>query len=327
MVKDKSSKHLLEVIELSKSFSVRKGIFSSLNSNVIAANNISFTIDHGETLGLVGESGCGKSTVGLSILRLIEPSSGKIKLNGIDITKLKFKELRKHRRDMQIVYQDAYSSLNPRMRAGKIVEEPLTTFRIANSKDKKDIVSTIFKRVGLQQEDMNKFPHEFSGGQRQRIGIGRALALTPSLIVCDEPVSALDVSIQAQVMNLLIDLQEDLGLAYLFISHDLAIVQHISHRVAVMYLGQIVEMADCDELFLNPFHPYTKALLSAVPLFNQKDKKKNKNLLMGDIPSPIERPSGCCFHTRCPFVMGRCKEEAPTFQKINNNHWGACHLN
>ena len=327
MYQDKSTKPLLEVIELSKSFTVRKGIFSSLNSNVIAAKNISFNIDHGETLGLVGESGCGKTTVGLSVLRLIESSSGKVKLNGVDITELRSKELRKHRREMQMIFQDPYSSLNPRMRVGKIVEEPLNIFSAANSKDKKDLVSTIFERVGLQTEDMNKFPHEFSGGQRQRIGIGRALALKPSLIVCDEPVSSLDVSIQAQVINLLIDLQEELGLAYLFISHDLAIVQHISHRIAVMYLGQIVEMADCNELFMNPFHPYTKALLSAVPLMNPKNKEKNQNLIMGDLPSPINRPSGCCFHTRCTYVMKRCIEEPPIYQKIKKNHWAACHLN
>jgi peptide/nickel transport system ATP-binding protein/oligopeptide transport system ATP-binding protein len=317
---------LLEVANLKKHFPIRKGILSRIVGQVFAVDGISFHIDRGETLGLVGESGCGKSTAGKTILKLIEPTSGSIRVEGTDITALGKAEMRPYRRQMQIIFQDPYSSLNPRMSAGGIVGEPLTIHGIARGKEKEERVIALFERVGLRPEHMAKYPHEFSGGQRQRIGIARALALNPHLIIGDEPVSALDVSIQAQVINLLIDLQEEYKLSYLFIAHDLAVVEHISHRIAVMYLGRIVEMTDKTTLFKRALHPYTEALLSAVPIPDPKIKRGKRIILKGDVPSPINPPSGCHFHTRCPYAMKRCLEEVPPLREIDKGHWVACHL-
>jgi oligopeptide/dipeptide ABC transporter ATP-binding protein len=293
---------------------------------VHAVDGVSFTLGIGETLGLVGESGCGKSTVARSILRLVEPTSGSIRLNGRDITHLGKTELRPHRRSMQIVFQDPFASLNPRMRAGDIVGEPLSVHGMAAGSKKRERVAELFDQVGLRPDQMQNYPHQFSGGQRQRICIARALSLEPSLIVCDEPVSALDVSIQAQVINLLIDLQRKHDFSYLFIAHDLAVVAHISHRVAVMYLGRIVELAEKTELFANPRHPYTQALLASVPVANPKIKRL-KPLVDGDVPSPINPPSGCAFHTRCRYVMERCKLETPALIDMGGQHQVACFLN
>jgi peptide/nickel transport system ATP-binding protein/oligopeptide transport system ATP-binding protein len=319
---------LLEIIGLKKHFPISRGFLRGSAGTVYAVDGISFTIAPGETLGLVGESGCGKSTAGKVILKLLEPTAGTIKLRGQDITNLSPDEMRPFRREMQVVFQDPYSSLNPRMSAGAIVSEPLTNFDIARGQEVEDRVAALFQRVGLRPEQMRRYPHEFSGGQRQRLGIARALALNPSLIVGDEPVSALDVSVQAQVINLLIDLQQEYKLSYLFIAHDLAVVEHISHRVAVMYLGKIVEITDKRSLFLEPLHPYTEALLSAVPEPEpRKAKAKGKRIILtGDVPSPINPPSGCRFHTRCPYVIDRCKVEEPAFTEVKPGHWAACHL-
>ncbi|MCH9045350.1 MAG: dipeptide ABC transporter ATP-binding protein [SAR324 cluster bacterium] len=317
---------LLEVIQLKKHFPIRKGILSRTVGFVYAVDGVDFHINQGETLGLVGESGCGKSTAGKTILKLIEPTAGQIKVRGKDITRLSKSDMRPYRREMQIIFQDPYSSLNPRMSAGGIVGEPLTIHKIASGKEKQDRVAALFGRVGLRPEHMAKYPHEFSGGQRQRIGIARALALNPNLIIGDEPVSALDVSIQAQVINLLIDLQEEYKLSYLFIAHDLAVVEHISHRIAVMYLGKIVELTDKQTLFTMPLHPYTEALLSAMPIPDPKVKRGKRVILTGDVPSPINPPSGCHFHTRCPYVMNRCKTEVPELREIVPGHWVSCHL-
>jgi oligopeptide transport system ATP-binding protein len=297
---------LLEVSGLVKQYPVRGGILRRKIGTVHAVDGVSFTVGVGETLGLVGESGCGKSTVARSILRLVEPSGGTIRLNGLDITRLGKAELRSHRRSMQIIFQDPFASLNPRMTAGDIVGEPLSVHGLATGHAKRERVAELFEQVGLRPDQMLNYPHQFSGGQRQRICIARALALGPDLIVCDEPVSALDVSIQAQVINLLIDLQRKHDFSYLFIAHDLAVVAHISHRVAVMYLGRIVEIADKTELFANPRHPYTQALLASVPVADPKTRSL-KPLIDGDVPSPINPPSGCAFHTRCRYVMDRCK--------------------
>ncbi|MCZ6472776.1 MAG: dipeptide ABC transporter ATP-binding protein [SAR324 cluster bacterium] len=316
---------LLEVENLKKHFPIKKGLLARTVGNVYAVDGISFSIAEGETLGLVGESGCGKSTTGKTILRLIEPTAGKIKLNGEDITNISKSEMRPYRRDMQIIFQDPYSSLNPRMSAGSIVGEPLIIHKIASGKEREERVSALFERVGLRPEQMRSYPHEFSGGQRQRIGIARALALNPKLIIGDEPVSALDVSIQAQVINLLMDLQEEFKLSYLFIAHDLAVVEHISHRIAVMYLGKIVEITDKRTLFTNPLHPYTEALLLAVPI-PDPSIKRDKRILQGDVPSPINPPPGCHFHTRCPYVEDRCKVEEPVLKEVSKGHWVSCHL-
>jgi oligopeptide/dipeptide ABC transporter ATP-binding protein len=316
---------LLEVEGLKKHFPVRKGLFSRRVGQVYAVDGISFHIAEGETLGLVGESGCGKSTAGKTILKLLEPTAGTIRLRGRRIENLSRAEMRPFRREMQVVFQDPYSSLNPRLTVGEIVAEPLVNFGVSRGRELKDRVARLFAKVGLREEAMRRYPHEFSGGQRQRIGIARALALNPSLIVCDEPVSALDVSVQAQVINLLRDLQKEFRLSYLFVAHDLAVVEHISHRIAVMYLGKIVELADKDALFRAPLHPYTEALLSAVPL-PDPDAQRKRIILTGDVPSPINPPRGCRFHTRCPYVMPRCRTDAPAFQEVRPGHFVACHL-
>ncbi len=317
---------LLEVSDLKKHFPIRRGILSRIVGHVYAVDGVSFTIGAGETLGLVGESGCGKSTTGKAILKLIEPTSGRIKLEGEDITDLGRREMRAYRRRMQIIFQDPYSSLNPRMSAGNIVEEPLIIHNIAAGSEREERVAYLFEKVGLRPDQMRNFPHEFSGGQRQRIGIARALALNPKLIVGDEPVSALDVSIQAQVINLLMDLQEEFKLSYLFIAHDLAVVEHISTRIAVMYLGKIVEHTDKKTLFTSPRHPYTEALLAAVPIPDPSRKRKKRVLLKGDVPSPIDPPPGCHFHTRCPLAEERCRVEAPELREIKKGHWVSCFL-
>ena len=316
---------ILEVKDLKKHFPVRKGLLRRTVGHVYAVDGISFSIGEGETLGLVGESGCGKSTAGRAVLRLIEPTSGRIAMTGRDITRLPKKELRPYRRQMQIVFQDPFSSLNPRMTAGDIVGEPLLVHGMGRGKERREQVSALFERVGLRPAQMINYPHQFSGGQRQRIGIARALALGPKLIVGDEPVSALDVSIQAQVINLLQDLQRERKLSYLFISHNLAVVEHISHRIAVMYLGRIVEYADTRSIFTRPQHPYTEALLSAVPV-PDPSVKREKRLVQGDVPSPVNPPAGCHFHTRCPYAVARCKTESPSLREIAPGHHVSCHL-
>ncbi len=316
---------LLEVTGLKKHFPVKKGLLSRTSGYVYAVDGVSFHINQGETLGLVGESGCGKSTVGRTVLRLLDPTEGSIKLNGQEITGLGKTEMRPIRREMQIIFQDPYSSLNPRMSAGDIVEELLRVHDIGTAAERKETVAELFERVGLRKAQMESFPHEFSGGQRQRIGIARALALNPQVIIGDEPVSALDVSIQAQVINLLMDLQADLNLSYLFIAHDLAVVEHISHRIAVMYLGKIVEYTDKKTLFTDPQHPYTEALLSAVPIPDPTIRRK-KTILQGDVPSPVKPPPGCHFHTRCPYAEPRCMTEEPHLKEVAPGHVVSCHL-
>jgi oligopeptide/dipeptide ABC transporter ATP-binding protein len=315
---------VLVVDALKKHFPVRRGFFAPPDL-VLAVDGVSFSIGEGETLGLVGESGCGKSTVGRAILRLIEPTGGTIRVAGQDITRLSNREMRPFRRELQIIFQDPFSSLNPRMTAGDIVGEPLRTHRLARGRACVARVAQLFDRVGLSRAQMGNYPHQFSGGQRQRIGIARALALNPKLIVCDEPVSALDVSIQAQVINLLMDLQRDLGLSYLFISHNLAVVEHISHRIAVMYLGRIVETADKATIFTKPGHPYTEALLAAIPV-PDPTIRDTRPALQGDVPSPVHPPSGCHFHTRCPIAVARCKIETPLLREIAPGQQVACHL-
>jgi len=316
---------VLEVTDLKKHYPVHKGLLRRTVGQVRAVDGVSFTIGEGETLGLVGESGCGKSTVGRTVLRLIEPTAGHISISGTEITHLDKKALRPYRRQMQIIFQDPFSSLDPRMSAGDIVAEPLRVHRIAKGKDVKAKVAALFDRVGLRKAQMDSYPHQFSGGQRQRIGIARALALQPKLIVGDEPVSALDVSIQAQVLNLMLDLQREMGLAYLFISHNLAVVEHISHRIAVMYLGRIVEYTDKRTLFTRPLHPYTEQLLLAVPVPDPRVKRA-KRVLQGDVPSPINPPSGCHFHTRCPYAVERCRVESPALREVRPGQMVACHL-
>jgi oligopeptide transport system ATP-binding protein len=315
---------LLEVRDLRKYYPVTKGfIFQRQVGAVKAVDDISFFIRKGETLGLVGESGCGKTTTGRVILRLQEPTAGQALFEGRDIFKLGKEELRRLRRDMQIIFQDPYSSLNPRMTVGDIIGEPLEIHRLARGKEKVRRVQELLEVVGLSPYHANRYPHEFSGGQRQRIGIARALAVNPKLIIADEPVSALDVSIQAQVLNLLEELQKEFGLTYLFIAHDLSVVKHISDRIAVMYLGKIVELAETEELFSNPQHPYTEALLSAVPIPNP-ELRRERIILPGDVPSPINPPSGCRFHTRCLYVQPSCKVNEPAFADIGGGHYVAC---
>ncbi|BBK32326.1 peptide/nickel transport system ATP-binding protein/oligopeptide transport system ATP-binding protein [Stella humosa] len=319
------AKPLLEVRDLVKHFPIRKGLFGKPAAKVHAVDGISLSIGAGETLGLVGESGCGKSTAGKVILRLIEPTSGSIELEGRDITQYGPGEMLAVRRQMQVVFQDPYSSLNPRMPAGEIVGEPFINYGMGGAAERQDKVAQLFRRVGLRPEQMARYPHEFSGGQRQRLGIARALALGPKLIIGDEPVSALDVSVQAQVINLLMDLQAEFGLSYLFIAHDLAVVEHISHRVAVMYLGKIVEVAPKRSLFGAPQHPYTEALLASVPL-PKPGARRARQTLTGDVPSPIAPPPGCRFHTRCPYAIPRCSQEEPLLHAVADGHEVACHL-
>jgi oligopeptide/dipeptide ABC transporter ATP-binding protein len=316
---------VLEVNGLTMHFPVRRGLLRRTVAHVRAVEDVSFSIGEGETLGLVGESGCGKTTVGRAVLRLIEPTAGTIRLGGSEITGLSKRALRPYRRQMQIIFQDPFSSLNPRMRVGDIVAEPLKLHARQARRQRRERVAELFERVGLRSGQMDNFPHEFSGGQRQRIGVARAIALNPRLIIGDEPVSALDVSIQAQVVNLLVDLQRERGLSYLFISHNLAVVEHISHRIAVMYLGRIVECTDKSTLFARPLHPYTEALLAAVPVPDPTIKRQ-KRVIAGDVPSPLRPPSGCHFHTRCPYAENRCRVEAPRLREVQGGHWVACHL-
>jgi len=318
---------LLQVKGLTKYFPIKGGLLSREVDRVHAVDGVSFNIAAGETLGMVGESGCGKSTTGRCILRLIEPSNGEVRFDGQDVTAMNPQALREVRRDMQIIFQDPFASLNPRMSVEAIIGEALTIHKLTKSPAEYQArVVDLLETVGLNADHMRRFPHEFSGGQRQRIGIARALAVSPKLIVCDEPVSALDVSIQAQVINLLEDLQAKMGLTYLFIAHDLSVVEHISNRVAVMYLGRVVEIAPSRDLYTRPKHPYTEALLSAVPIPDPKAKKQ-RIVLTGDVPNPVNRPSGCHFHPRCPKATERCKVEEPVLKAVGTQHQAACHLN
>lgn len=323
-----STKVLLRVENLVKHFPIKKGVLIQKQVGAVrAVDGVSFNIFEGETLGLVGESGCGKSTTGRAILQLHRPTSGSVFYGDKDLVALKGEELRHMRRKMQMIFQDPYASLNPRMTVGEIVGEPMVIHETHKGKEVQERVEHLLKLVGLNAAFANRYPHEFSGGQRQRIGVARALALEPSLIVCDEPISALDVSVQAQVVNLLEDLQEQLGLTYLFIAHDLSMVRHISDRVAVMYLGVIAELTTRDELYNNPLHPYTQALLSAVPIPDPlAEEKRQRIILQGDVPSPINPPSGCHFRTRCPLATTICAEAKPEFREVSPGHFVACHL-
>jgi peptide/nickel transport system ATP-binding protein/oligopeptide transport system ATP-binding protein len=315
---------MLEIEGLKKYFYVGGGLFKKPKVSR-AVDDVSFVIDEGETLGLVGESGCGKTTCGKTILKLYEPNGGKIIFRGEDITNLNRSEMRKYRRQMSIIYQDPFGSLDPRMNVGGIISEPMEVHNLYSKEERADTVIKIMEKVGLTPEQMNRYPHEFSGGQRQRIGIARALAVDPDFIVADEPVSALDVSIQAQILNLMQDLQKEFGFTYLFITHDLSVIKHICDRVAVMYVGKIVEMADKSELFNNPLHPYTEALLSAVPVPNPSFTRK-EIILKGDVPSTTNPPSGCRFHPRCPIAQDICSHQEPEFVNKGNGHFAACHF-
>lgn len=319
-------RRLLEVKNLKKYFPVKAGVLRKTVAHVKAVDGVSFHINEGETLGLVGESGCGKSTTGHTILRLLEATGGEVIFDGKDVLSLNRREMREIRKEMQIIFQDPYASLNPRMTVGEIIAEPLIIHKLAkNKEERREKVAWLLDSVGLTADHMSRFPHEFSGGQRQRIGIARALAVNPRLIIADEPVSALDVSIQAQVINLLQDLQKKFSLTYLFIAHDLSVVKHISDRIGVMYLGKIVELADKYELFNNPLHPYTKALLSAIPV-PDPEHKKERIILKGDVPNPVNPPKGCPFHPRCPMAKDICKQVAPELKDYGNGHFASCHL-
>ena len=316
---------LVEVNNLVKYFPVRAGLLQRVVNQVKAVDDISFYVKKGETLGLVGESGCSKTTVGRSMLRLIEPTSGSVRFEGKDVLALKGRELKEVRRDMQIIFQDPYASLDPRVPIGESVMEGLHIHRIGTPKERMDIMMETLKKVGLEEYHARRYPHEFSGGQRQRIGIARALALRPSFIICDEPVSALDVSIQSQVLNILKDLQTEFHLTYLFIAHNLSVVEHVSDRVAVMYLGKMVELTTREELYRLPMHPYTQALMSAIPVPNPR-LRRQRVILKGDVPSPLNPPKGCRFHPRCPVAVEKCAQEEPPFIEINPDHWVACWL-
>lgn len=316
---------LVQVRDLVKYFPVKGGILQRVIAWVQAVDHVSFTIREGETVGLVGESGCGKTTVGRCILRLIEPTGGSIVFEGVDVMTLRGKELKEMRRNMQIIFQDPYSSLDPRMPIGESIAEGLHIHKIGTSKERFEIVIEMLRKVGLEDYHARRYPHEFSGGQRQRIGIARALALRPKFIVADEPVSALDVSIQSQVLNILKELQREFGLTYLFIAHNLSVVEHISDRVAVMYLGKLAEFAERGELFRNPLHPYTQALMSAIPIPDPK-LKRERIILQGDVPSPLNPPKGCRFHPRCPVAMEHCAIGEPPFREVSPDHWVACWL-
>jgi peptide/nickel transport system ATP-binding protein/oligopeptide transport system ATP-binding protein len=314
---------LVEVSHLVKYFPVRAGLLQRVVNHVKAVDDVSFIVRKGETLGLVGESGCGKTTVGRTMLRLVEPTSGAVKFEGQDVFSMRPRELKTVRRDMQIIFQDPYASLDPRVPIGESVMEGLQIHRIGTLKERRDIMLDTLKKVGLENYHARRYPHEFSGGQRQRIGIARALALRPRFIICDEPVSALDVSIQSQVLNILKDLQAEFGLTYLFIAHNLSVVEHVSDRVAVMYLGKMVEQTTREELFRNPLHPYTQALMSAIPVPNPR-LRKQRIILKGDVPSPLNPPKGCRFHPRCPWAIEICSQEEPQFKELLPDHWAAC---
>jgi oligopeptide transport system ATP-binding protein len=326
--KDTDQKVLVRVENLKMHFPMYKGVlFRKEINRVKAVDGLTFDIYEGETLGLVGESGCGKSTTGRALIQLYEPTDGSVYFEGEDLTKLEPREMHKLRRDLQMIFQDPYASLNPRMTVGDIIAEPLKVHNLASGEDRRREVQELMEIVGLDPRFVRRYPHEFSGGQRQRIGVARALASKPRFIVADEPISALDVSIQAQIMNLLDELQDDFGLTYLFIAHDLAAVRHISDRIAVMYLGRLAELCDGEELYKNPLHPYTEALISAVPIPDPEiEETRERIVLEGDVPSPLDPPSGCVFHTRCPYAFERCKKEVPEFQEAEDGHFVACHL-